>query len=247
MAFVFRQIYRVCVVWPWQALVALIVLCFGKEKVYADRACVFITSVLSPVTRALSYSPVRSVFSNEERFAQTLETIASVRRVVPHATVVCIEGGREKPVAALLEASDQVIHVGTNWFVRMCVESRFKSLGEIAMLLAASFVCPRRAVWYYKISGRYTLQSDTPLPFWQGNGLHGKLLRPGYMSTRAYGFLGVEFWRWRRALLSALPLALLDYPVEMLLVTYWSGSPFVHHDSLGVRGYDGTNGQPISE
>ncbi len=246
MFFVFRQLYRVCVVWPWQVMVFVAALFWKRSRPTTSASpCVIITSVIQPTTKPLSYTPVRSVYAPLDRLKQTKETIASVKRLFGKVSIIVAEGSSKLPLELLEDTDIRVVHVGKHWLVRRLVDSRLKSLGEIAMLLALAPTIPKGASWYYKVSGRYILTPKATLTSWEGPGLHGRLLRPKYLSTRAYGFPGYEFWRWRRALWSSLPFALLDYPAEFLLPAYWSGTRVVSHSFLGVEGEDATNGERV--
>ena len=42
--------------------------------------CIIITSVVQTTNKPLSYSETRSIYSHQQRFEQTLETIESIRK-----------------------------------------------------------------------------------------------------------------------------------------------------------------------
>ena len=123
-----------------------------------------ITSVINFPKKKLSYSTVRSMYSPKEREQQTLQTINSIRKKVPGATIVLVEMGLKRNIdTALINAADQFIYVGSNWLVKWSCNSMHKGLGEAMGLLIASSRIKTGAVLYFKISGRYLLNNEFKL------------------------------------------------------------------------------------
>jgi hypothetical protein len=50
-----------------------------------------ITSVINTGTKPWSYTNIRSAFSKEERFAQTLQTIHSIKTYHPNSRIILVE------------------------------------------------------------------------------------------------------------------------------------------------------------
>jgi hypothetical protein len=53
--------------------------------------CVIVTSIVEISDAPIAYAPTRSLYSHQQRFEQTLETIDSIRRHLPEADIVLIE------------------------------------------------------------------------------------------------------------------------------------------------------------
>jgi hypothetical protein len=130
-----------------------------SQHALMESVLVIMTSVVAPSSAPLCYTPVRSVFTAEERLQQTLETVASVRSAIPGCTVWWIEGGRlsAEQHATAEKAADAVLMVTESPFA----DSPFKGLNE-AYLLQQAFnagdVYQFSAV--FKLSGRYTCTPD---------------------------------------------------------------------------------------
>ena len=52
---------------------------------------VLITSVINTPNRPLSYTKIRSVFSRNERFEQTKETVYSIQKYLPDSKIIMVE------------------------------------------------------------------------------------------------------------------------------------------------------------
>jgi len=123
---------------------------------------IIITSVISPTSTPLDYSPIRSVFDPSQRIMQTVDTIKSIRSLLGDATrillVDCSHGELPdlSPIKNLLSASDQFHDIREVLSVADIVSSPNKGAGELYMLdwmiENGNFESD-----IYKISGRYYL------------------------------------------------------------------------------------------
>lgn len=52
---------------------------------------ILVTSVIKTSTNPLSYTPIRSVFNETERYEQTLKTISTIREKIPDCEILLIE------------------------------------------------------------------------------------------------------------------------------------------------------------
>src|SRR3989344_4975167 len=222
--FLIRQIYKVVFVWPFQ-LVVWVISRFHPAAPLKDREpssfCFIITSVIYPKQGKIEYNDQRSLFSPEERARQTLQTIESIRAKVPNVKIILVESGlrRELPFE-LDKKADQYIYVGGKKLVRWACDSRYKSLGEIMMLLAAADRLSGIADFYFKISGRYYLDEEFNINNWKRGLFVLQYIQKDYVCTRLYGFRAEAFNTWKYALLKGLPLALAGYAVENTLAKY---------------------------
>ncbi len=246
MSFFLRQLYRVLIVWPWVYLVSpIIVALVGRPSGREVGECVVITSVCIPVEKSLTYSGTRSAFAPDERIAQTLATVESVRARLPDAVIVLVEAGQQtSALEPLKQAVDQYIDVGARTLVRRVVDGPFKSLGEAIMLIAAHAQLPR-AAYYWKLTGRYLVTDQFRREDWRVAGFSWKLLKDAYVSTRLYGVHGDSRAAWLAALVRGLALGRLDYPIEHTLYRYTDKASHHYLTSTGLAGTDGVNGQGV--
>jgi len=129
---------------------------------------VIITSVVEPTHHPLSYSPVRSVYSPEQRFAQTIETIASVRRHLPHAHICLVEcSPPDHKTETLASCVDHFINVFPDDLIR---HGAHKALGEAKLVLAG--IQYAKQVGFdsvMKLTGRYVLTESFKSELWHGD------------------------------------------------------------------------------
>ena len=117
--------------------------------------CIIITSVVQTTNKPLSYSEIRSVYSHQQRFEQTLETIDSIRKNIPNAHILLIECSPPSEWMDILKSKvDQFINLEFNETVN---NSLHKGLGEKTLLLTALSNLKEEYANIYKISGRYVL------------------------------------------------------------------------------------------
>lgn len=244
--FLLRQIYRLFVVLPFEMVVSLYACIIPKKSVSARQPESFyflVTSVIYPVAgRNVTYGTTRSVFNAEERAAQTLVTIESIRRKVPGAKICLVEAGLKKDLPVhVSEKVDQYLYLGDKKIVRWACDSRFKSLGEAIMLLYANAHIPKSADFYFKISGRYFLDEDFDIQKWKDGLVLFYFLQHDYISTRLYGFRKEAFEIWRMALIKGLPFALIGYAIEHTLVSFIPKKYITKIENLGVTGMSASN------
>ncbi len=244
-----RQVYRVFIIWPYEVLVSLFIRSGAPSAAKAppsQAVCVVITSVIHCSQKRLTYSALRSFFEPSERTQQTLVTIQSVRTYIPNATIVLLEAGLEAHVPEVEKAVDHYVYVGSRPWVRSACNSRFKSLGEVSMLLAGYPKLPP-AAYYLKISGRYWLNDFFRVDSWKNRSFTFFHIRPDFVSTRVYSFAYGMKKYWRLALIKSLPYLFLDYPIEYLLHKFVPAQYVTKAARVGVTGFDGVNGKEVSE
>ena len=121
---------------------------------------VFITSVIKCTDKPLSYSVVRSVFTTEERFMQTVQTIHSIRKHMPYADIALFELGLDYTKNhEIKKLVDTYIDLSKDKLVRLFVDSKYKGLGEAYSILKGIRMLGVYS-HYIKISGRYILTKD---------------------------------------------------------------------------------------
>jgi len=141
--------------------------------------CIIVTSVVQTTDKPLSYSETRSIYSHQQRFEQTLETIESIRKYMPDVHIVLIECSPPSEWMDTLKSKvDQFINLEFNELVNNSIH---KGLGEKTLLLAAFSSLTKVYANIYKITGRYVLQnkiewepSDLPTFCKAGTYVYGK-------------------------------------------------------------------------
>jgi len=119
--------------------------------------CIIITSVVQTTDKPLSYSEIRSVYSHQQRFEQTLETIESIRKYMPDIHILLIECSPPSEwMNQLKKRVDQFINLEFNEIVNNSIH---KGLGEKTLLLHAFSNLKEEYSNIYKITGRYVLQN----------------------------------------------------------------------------------------
>ena len=120
--------------------------------------CIIITSVVQTTNTPLNYSETRSIYSHQQRFEQTLETIESVRKYIPNVHILLIECSPPSEWMEQLKSKvNQFINLEFNETVNNSLE---KGLGEKTLLLHALSSLTEEYAYIYKITGRYVLQNE---------------------------------------------------------------------------------------
>lgn len=214
------------------------------------KVCFIITSVISPSERPLSYSAIRSTFSSEERFQQTINTVLSIREYIPNSKIILIEGGYSIPkLNRLKEIVDKYIFLGRSKLIRIAVDSRYKGLGEATILLVSRIFWRNNFDLYFKISGRYTINASFDISKWNSKDkIMGKVLYDGVeLSTRLVGIPKKRLNGFFFVLIISIYKLLKNGNLEGLLTKYIGVKNIEHINTLGVSGYIAPNGKPIIE
>lgn len=132
--------------------------------------CVIITSVIEPSNAPLSYTDKRSVYSKDERYVQTLETLESVKKYIPDTDIAIVECS---PVSKMLydlsTKADVFLNLYPNEEIR---KTPNKGVAEARMLLAMLDIIEK---WEYqnvfKLTGRYLLNNDFDYSLWDNKSI----------------------------------------------------------------------------
>ena len=128
------------------------------------RCIVLVNSKISVSKNQFSYTPNRSIYTFEERFAQTLQTLDSVRTQLPSAEIVFIDNSR------LPAAHARRLETKVDIFLNPCDDDELtddtdvcptKAVGELAQIRRALRIVDDRPRWtqLFKLCGRYLLNS----------------------------------------------------------------------------------------
>jgi hypothetical protein len=127
---------------------------------------VFISSVIGVSQDPLTYTKTRSVFTAEERFQQTLETIESIRKYMPNAKIFLVETSEitNDQTKRLEEKVDFFVNSFEDTTTRVvCLHSPKKGFGEaIQTKVAIQYLLNKNIPFhlFFKISGRYSFTKD---------------------------------------------------------------------------------------
>lgn len=122
-----------------------------------------ITSVINTGAEYWTYSYTRSAYGSDERFADTLKTIQSIREFSKDSMIVFVEGSKLDDIMkkTITAAVDIFIDASTISEVEQaCLKSRKKGYGEIVKTSIALEVLRTHKIEFnrlFKISGRYYL------------------------------------------------------------------------------------------
>ena len=128
---------------------------------------VIITSVLNCVSSPLSYYPVRSIFTLDERYKHTLNSIQSIRKHIPNVEILFCECSNLSENITVEDDIKNKVDYYFNFYdnidIRNHVNSALKGLGETYILLEAIKILFNSRKTYtnmFKLSGRYYLNDN---------------------------------------------------------------------------------------
>jgi len=126
---------------------------------------ILITSIINTPDIPLSYSNIRSYYTNEERFQQTVNTIKTIKDKIPNVKIMIVE-------CSNLE-QDKLLYLTQNcdYFLNLIdqpdkvsnIYSNSKSLGEGTMTIyALEYILKNNIIFkhFFKITGRYYLTEE---------------------------------------------------------------------------------------
>lgn len=122
-----------------------------------------ITSVINTGNNPWSYTGLRSCFTKEDRFKQTIETIQSIRNLNDNTKIMLVECSNldESMTNSLKDKVDYFLQTYDDISVReACINSEKKGWGEIKKLQKSCEFIQQNNIKFnrlFKISGRYFL------------------------------------------------------------------------------------------
>jgi len=139
--------------------------------------------------KPLCYISTRSVYSNFERFQQTLQTIDSVRKKIPEVEIWLAEVSQltTEQKQALSEKVDKLFEYCLDRIIYTQAQSPFK--GPTELLVMQKVLLSNDVSMYdriFKFSGRYVLNDNFNLENISSQEATFRLLDNGYVSTVLY-------------------------------------------------------------
>lgn len=207
-----------------------------------------VISVVACAKAPDSYNLDRSKYSATERLEQTLETIRSIRTYAPSSRILLIEGGYKFESLSKIEALvDEYYFIGNKRFVRLAVDSRHKTLGELALMILALIALRRsNADLVLKISGRYCINKNFILDGWDSNRFNFKLSDRN-VSSRLYGFPRSKRLQLLLSLCWGCIGAARGKRMEQILHRSLFTHPRSYISTLGLEGKMGPTGKRVEE
>lgn len=204
----------------------------------------FIISSSIHITKSpLSYTPVRTVFTTEDRARQTIQTVQSVRTKMPEAKILFIETGQSNDIPQEIKTSvNAFLYLGEQKEMREAADSPYKGYGEaMSLYLADPYIRALDADYYFKLSGRYFLNDTFNPNIWEHDGYTAKLWY-GVMNTVLYGFPKRLYDNWHDALKKSFPALLRGEALENALPREFNQT-FYHLDPIGASGWISHSGE----
>jgi hypothetical protein len=127
---------------------------------------VLITSIIDiPIDKPFNYTNIRSIYSREERFEDTKQTIASIKKYIPDSMIILIDCSklRDYEEEYLKNNCSYVLNLWENKELHNDIFGISKSLGEGLMMIKALEYILKKDIIYdnlFKISGRYKINNN---------------------------------------------------------------------------------------
>jgi hypothetical protein len=129
---------------------------------------VLMTSKIIVSNEKLIYTEKRSIYSVNERFLQTINTIESIRKYIPNSYIILIDNSQldDNMIIKLKEKTDHFINVTNNTELNYYTDvNEYKALGEISQQLFVYNIFLKnldisKINYFFKISGRYFLNEN---------------------------------------------------------------------------------------
>jgi len=208
---------------------------------------ILITSLLNPVNKPLSYINTRTIYNIEERFQQTLITIQTVKKYIPDYYIVLIEASKniEKYEKELKEMVNEYYNFKDNKDITQQVESLYKGLGEIYMMLGyLSYNDINKFDSLIKISGRYYLNDTFDFKNFNNNLNIFRKFYNSAVSTRLYKINNSYFKKFIENLKKSIIYLKNGKSEEEI---FYNLMEYTHIDNLGLSGNVAVSGDKIEE
>ena len=156
---------------------------------------VMISSLIKITNAPLSYHPIRSVYTHQERFDQTLKTIQSIRNNIPNCFICLIDCSffTQEEDEILNKACDFVINLYDDLDMRKILRySKSKSLCEALQTLhIIQFIRDNDISFknFFKITGRYELNEEFDYDLYNNN------MNVGRMQSDMHNYFITSFYK----------------------------------------------------
>jgi hypothetical protein len=201
----------------------------------------------------LDYHPIRNVFSSEERKAQTLETIRSIRDRSDEQ-IVLVETGNHHTVGFSLDevrdSVDRFIDLGRDEEINQAVNSPHKSWAELVSTRKALQMIPESDDYIIKLSGRYTLTDAFDISAFRCGDMTAKIFRehgPVRCCSVLYSMFGTRLFSEMCEQCYSRFYDRRSTSMEEMLYDWCSRKTLNEVDRLGCRGMIAVSGTQWEE
>lgn len=202
-----------------------------------------ITSVINTGNKPWSYTSLRSCFSIEERFNQTLHTIKSIRDLNDNSKILLVECSdiNDNMTNLLKEKVDYFIQTYNNPDVHdACLQSNKKGYGEVQKVkIVCDYIIDNNIVFnrLFKISGRYYLNSSFDKSNYNTTSFTFKFFGSRNGSTVLYSLPYSLFSEYRNKINEIIYFYKTNPPTGLETLLPNICNPVSKISTLGVSGY----------
>ncbi len=202
-----------------------------------------IISVINTGKNPWYHNSIRSPFTKEERFQQTLETIESIRKLNDNTKILLADcSDIDKDMEETLKNKvDYYIQLYTNDHIRnICMNSRQKGHGEILETKAVIDFIKENNIEFkrlFKISGRYFLNEHFSKDNYSLEEFSFKKVAPDTGSTVLYSVPYCLFDEFNKAIDHTIYVYSINDRIGFEALLPMACNPLQHVETLGVAGY----------
>lgn len=210
-----------------------------------------IISVIDARESPLSYSKTRSIYTKEQRLIQTEKTILSIKKYVPDSKIFLFEAGQSDYENNFSKQVDKYFYVGDKYLIRNMVNSKFKGIGEISIILKALKLLKENKLLnnfelVFKISGRYTINSNFNRKNWISNKFNFLKINNCY-STRLYAIPRSSINYYKIISIMTIPFLIFRISIEKIFYKLIDIKKINIIKILGLSGEVAIDGNKINE
>jgi hypothetical protein len=220
---------------------------FSQAEINGKSNVFIVTSTIHASQNPLSYNKVRSLFSDEERFSQTINTLESVHQYAPNALIFLVENSAltVEETECLQKHVDLVMCLARNATASKLRDGIYKGEAEAHLLLS---VFPLLSIASYdklfKLSGRYCLTEQFSVDRFPDDRMGFRLYAPDSCSTRLYSVPKIMEADYYRQIKRTYWWCRMGSSMENVI---WRDVPIRNMARLGVIGRIATDGTLIEE
>jgi hypothetical protein len=135
-----------------------------SQSISIKKNIVLITSKIKKTDKPLTYSKVRCVYTSEEVYYQTINTINSIRKYLPNPYIILFDNSKLEinQKTELESMTDLFINITDDESLNYYTDSKYKSMGELSQMCSFYLnylinVDDTSVLHFFKISGRYLI------------------------------------------------------------------------------------------
>lgn len=211
---------------------------------------VIITSCLNPIKKCLSYTNIRSIYTVEERYLQTINTIKSIKKYIPQSYIVLLECSKDIGVyeMKIKDNVNEYHNYCNNKKVVDAVNSIYKNYGEVMTLIEFfnNFKNIDKINDLYKITGRYWLNEKFNLnTYINTKNIFFSLTESQVVSTRFFKITNSQINNFIEKLNNSIKNDVITgISIE---ASMFKNIDFKHINVLGLSGNISVNGDLVVE